>query len=711
MVAAGVPTPPRRPPRPRPPRPPPMVAVAAVAARRRPGPRRRAPQTTAPQVTTPQTTSPQTTAPPPRAANDRAAADEPAHDGRRRPHGRRLTSRRAPLRHLGALRPVSRSGHADPGSRGCPAQMLAPRRTRRAARLTPLRGNNRRRGGGRARHRAETQRWNTPIPRRSSFGAASAGSVGHGRRSPRRRVDRLHRHAQGQGRPGGAQRRRQDQLVHGARRAGRAVRRQGGPQGRLRLPAAGPRTGPDADGRAAVSHVLSGRRIDTEIERIEKLRIAMEERRRRADREPLRRAEEAFAANGGYAAESEARAIGAGLGLGGDRLDRPVGVLSGGERRRVELARILFAGSDVLCLDEPTNHLDIDAKEWLLGFLRSYRGALLVISHDLELLDEAITARPPPRSTDRGGRRPHHRVQRARTRQYIAGARTRTRQRLAKLAAPSPRRSSACSRSSTASERRRPRRRWPTTWRSASPGSKPSGWTADAPAKTFRVRFPVPPPAGRTVITAGGLTKSYGGPDVFSDVAFDLGRSERLLRARAERGRQDQPAAHPRRRGGPPILATFAFGHQVVAGYYAQEHDNLRPPRRCSTNIRDEVPAGSPHRDPAARPAGHDRAQRREGVPGQRHAVGRREDQAGARDADGRAQQPAAARRADQQPRPVQSRGRGRPRSPIGRKGAIIVVSHDTEFVERLAPTKVLLMPDGDVDYFNDDWLELVSLA
>ena len=45
----------------------------------------------------------------------------------------------------------------------------------------------------------------------------------------------------------------------------------------------------------------------------------------------------------------------------------------------------------MLCLDEPTNHLDVDAKEWLMGFLRSYRGALLVISHDLDLLDEAIT--------------------------------------------------------------------------------------------------------------------------------------------------------------------------------------------------------------------------------------------------------------------------------------------------------------------------------
>ena len=152
-----------------------------------------------------------------------------------------------------------------------------------------------------------------------------------------------------------------------------------------------PRIAGVLDGRTAVTHVLSGRGIDDELERIEKLRIAMEERPDERNVARYTRAEEQFRTNGGYAAESEARAMAAGLGLGADRIEQPIGVLSGGERRRVELARILFAGSDVLCLDEPTNHLDVDAKEWLLGFLRDYRGALLVISHDLDLLDEAIT--------------------------------------------------------------------------------------------------------------------------------------------------------------------------------------------------------------------------------------------------------------------------------------------------------------------------------
>src|SRR3546814_2394677 len=125
--------------------------------------------------------------------------------------------------------------------------------------------------------------------------------------------------------------------------------------------------------------------------RIEKLRLQMEEDPSERAVSRFTRAEEQFRVDGGYSAESEARRIASGLGLEADRLDLPISALSGGQRRRVEIARILFAGSDVLLLDEPTNHLDSDAKEWLLGFMAAYRGALRVISHDLDLLDEAIT--------------------------------------------------------------------------------------------------------------------------------------------------------------------------------------------------------------------------------------------------------------------------------------------------------------------------------
>jgi ATPase subunit of ABC transporter with duplicated ATPase domains len=142
---------------------------------------------------------------------------------------------------------------------------------------------------------------------------------------------------------------------------------------------------------SALQHVLGGRGIDELVVRMEKLRLRMEEDHSEANIGRHARAVDEYERRGGYAAEAEVRRILAGLGLGADRVDLPLNVLSGGERRRVELGRILFGGSDVLLLDEPTNHLDVDAKTWLMGFLRTYRGALLVVSHDLELLDEAIT--------------------------------------------------------------------------------------------------------------------------------------------------------------------------------------------------------------------------------------------------------------------------------------------------------------------------------
>jgi len=143
--------------------------------------------------------------------------------------------------------------------------------------------------------------------------------------------------------------------------------------------------------QTALSHILSGRGLDRAAVRLAELHRALEQDHSIASIERYSEAEERYRLDGGYSGESEARRISAGLGLRLDRVDLALGVLSGGERRRVELARVLFADPELLLLDEPTNHLDSNAKSWLMDFLRDYRGGVIVVSHDLGLLDTSIT--------------------------------------------------------------------------------------------------------------------------------------------------------------------------------------------------------------------------------------------------------------------------------------------------------------------------------
>src|SRR6185295_4207569 len=95
-------------------------------------------------------------------------------------------------------------------------------------------------------------------------------------------------------------------------------------------------------------------------------------------------------AGGGYSADAEAAQIASSLGIADRLMTQPLRTLSGGQRRRVELARILFSGAETLLLDEPTNHLDADSIVWLREFLRAFRGGLVVISHDTALLEATV---------------------------------------------------------------------------------------------------------------------------------------------------------------------------------------------------------------------------------------------------------------------------------------------------------------------------------
>jgi ATPase subunit of ABC transporter with duplicated ATPase domains len=101
--------------------------------------------------------------------------------------------------------------------------------------------------------------------------------------------------------------------------------------------------------------------------------------------------QEKFQSNGGYEAESVMARLADGLGLRQELLLEDIESLSGGQRRRVDLMRVLFQEPELMILDEPTNHLDRAAKRWLLDELERFPGAILVVSHDLKLLDQSIS--------------------------------------------------------------------------------------------------------------------------------------------------------------------------------------------------------------------------------------------------------------------------------------------------------------------------------
>ena len=344
--------------------------------------------------------------------------------------------------------------------------------------------------------------------------------VGRGRRAHRRRGLSFTAARRRQDRRRRPQRRRQDQHAEGRWRGRRRrPRARSRAAASARLPAPGPAPAPrrrrvDRPRAHPVRARARGARPP------DSRRPGSSSRRTHTEHNIGRfaRLEEEYRSLGGYQAESEARTITAGLGLAQDRLALPVGALSGGERRRLELARILFGGSDLLLLDEPTNHLDADAKHWLMRFLASYRGALIVVSHDIGLLDASITR---ILHLDRDGRRrvPRHvhavpRVARRRrgaadVARGAAGAGDPPAEDAGRLDARPDGEARA-----QGEDARHARAR---------SCERAQGDRADARADASAFRFPDPPHCGRPVLAAEDLTKGYGGPPVFNDVSLRRG--------------------------------------------------------------------------------------------------------------------------------------------------------------------------------------------
>jgi len=470
-------------------------------------------------------------------------------------------------------------------------------------------------------------------------------------------------------------------------------------QGRLGFLSQDPRRLAEVDAVSAVTHVLSGRGLDQMAERLEKRRLAVEE-------DPSERAvaryaavEEEYANAGGYAADSEVRALLAGLGLEQSRAELPVGVLSGGERRRVDLARILFGGSDVLLLDEPTNHLDVDAKNWLMGFLAAYRGALLVVSHDLELLDEAITRvlhLDEATMVEYKGTYSQYRL--AREKDEVRLGRLAERQqaeikRLSDLAESMRHQTAKRARVAKSLDKRVDRLQ---------------AGAVEAPGRgdrRYSVRFPAPPHAGRVVLEAADLSKSYGGPAVFESVSFAVERSERVL-VMGLNGAGKTSLLRILAGESTPSTGSFSLGLGVSPGYYAQEHEGIRPGVSVLEHLRERSDA----------PVTELR-----GLLGMFGLLGEVAFQDASTLSGGEKTKLALAQLVagrhnllllDEPTNNLDPPSR----EAIGRAlaawpGAMILVSHDVGFVAELAPARALLMPDGTEDVWSDDLLDLVAMA
>jgi ATPase subunit of ABC transporter with duplicated ATPase domains len=456
-------------------------------------------------------------------------------------------------------------------------------------------------------------------------------------------------------------------------------------------------------GGLAMDRVLSARGLDALLASLREAELGM------ADADPSRRdaavrryghLEERLAVLGGYAAEAEAASLASSLGLPQRVLRQQLRTLSGGQRRRIELARILFGGAQTLLLDEPTNHLDADSVSWLRDHLRAYRGGLIVISHDTALL-ESVVNKVFHLDADRCVLDVYNLGWTSYTEQRETDARRRRRERsnaqrqAAALQAQADKMRAKATKAKAAQNMQRRAERLL------------AGVGADrAPERVARIRFPVPAHCGRTPLTARDLSKSYGSLEVFTgvDVAVDRGArvvvlglngagKTTLLRLLAGVEQPDSGEVLP--------------GHGLRLGYYAQEHETLDAERTVLENMRSAAPdlAEAQQRgilgsflfsgDDVAKPAGV-----LSGGEKTRLALALLVVSG------------ANVLLLDEPTNNLDPGSRAEILSALRRfQGAIVLVTHDEGAVDALGPERVVLLPDGVEDAWSEELADLVALA
>ncbi|WP_425309668.1 ABC-F family ATP-binding cassette domain-containing protein [Ammonicoccus fulvus] len=412
------------------------------------------------------------------------------------------------------------------------------------------------------------------------------------------------------------------------------------------------------------------------------------------------RAEAELIAAGGYAAEAEAARIAANLGLPDRVMTQPLRTLSGGQRRRVELARILFSDADSLLLDEPTNHLDADSIIWLRSFLQGYSGAVVMISHDTDLLEATVN------------KVFHLDANRAELDVYSMGWKRYLQQR-------------------ETDEKRRKRERLNAERKAdqlltqaAKMGAKATKAAAAqqmakraekllagvegerAQDRVARIRFPEPHPCGKTPLTAADLSKSYGSLEVFMavDLAIDKGNKVVVI---GLNGAGKTTLLRILAGVEKPDTGEVLHGHGLRIGYFAQEHDTIDGNRTVLQNM---VSASPDLNDTEVRK-----------ILGSFLFTGDDVDKPARVLSGGEKTRLSLAMLVvsganvlllDEPTNNLDPASRAEVLEAIRTyAGAVVLVTHDDGAAEALDPDRVLILPDGVEDHWSAEYAELIALA
>src|SRR5215207_1324049 len=453
----------------------------------------------------------------------------------------------------------------------------------------------------------------------------------------------------------------------------------------------------------ALDRILGARGLDESLTAMRKAEIDMgspdPETAERAMR-AYTRADAAFGAGGGYAAESEAATIAHALGLPDRVLEQPLSTLSGGQRRRIELARILFSDAETLLLDEPTNHLDADSVVWLRGFLKNFGGGLVIISHDVELIEETVN-KVLYLDANRATIDIYNMGWKSYVKQREADEHRRKRERdiavkkADQLTSQANKFRAKASKAATAQQMLRRAEQLVAGLESER-----------VQDKVANIKFPSPAPCGKTPLMAEGLSKSYGSLEIFTDVDLAIDKGSRVVILGLNGAGKTTLL---RLLGGAekPDTGEVIEGHGLKLGYYAQEHETLDPERTVLENMRSAAPdldlvevrkvlgsflfSGDDVDKPAGVLSGGEKTRLALATLVVSSAnVLLLDEPTNNLDPASRAEVLAAIR---------------------SYTGAVVLVSHDEGAVEALNPERVVILPDGVEDLWSPEYADLVSLA